>query len=281
MKVSEFAALLGQTLKSTFKIILLSKATRRIKVENATSAPLIILANGPSLRKTIDEHGQWLAEHTTLAVNFAANAPEFKMLRPRYYVLADPHFFKATSDPDVRRLLDNLASADWPMTIFIDRRYRKLFLSATSLPQNVDYRCFNGVGAEGFASFERTVYRTGLAMPRPRNVLIPSIMTALRLGYRTVYLCGADHSWMRDITVTSDNEVVSALSHFYMDTKTETTRTINEYKGYTLDQILFSLYTAFKSYHKIERFARRSGVEIINATQGSYIDAFRRAPLPS
>ncbi|MDE6369016.1 MAG: hypothetical protein K2K94_07245, partial [Muribaculaceae bacterium] len=215
-----------------------------------------------------------------LAVNFAANSPEFFDLKPKYYVLADPHFFRATDDENVKRLLENLSAATWPMRLFVDRRYRNAFANALNLPGNVTLEGFNAVGAEGFATFERAAYRSGLAMPRPRNVLIPSIMIGLKLGYRTIYICGADHSWMRDIAVTEDNVVVSGMTHFYKDSSSEVNRSRNEYRGYRLHQIINSYYIAFLSYHKIKHYADSIGARIINSTPGSYIDAFPREPLP-
>ena len=37
---------------------------------------------------------------------------------------------------------------------------------------------------------------------------------------------------------------------------------------------------AFRSYHRIENYARVKGVTIYNVTPGSYIDAFERRRLP-
>lgn len=277
---SDFFSSFGSTVKSTIKIALQSRPVSLSKADDAAKRPLIILANGPSLRQTIDEFGKRLCDYPTLAVNFAANSPEFFDLKPKYYVLADPHFFRATDDENVKRLLENLSAATWPMRLFVDRRYKKSFANALNLPENVKLEGFNAIGAEGFASFERIVYRTGLAMPRPRNVLIPSIMIGLMLGYRTIYICGADHSWMRDIAVTDDNIVVSGMTHFYKESSSEVNRSRNEYRGYRLHQIINSYYIAFLSYHKIKRYADSIGTRILNSTPGSYIDAFPRAPLP-
>lgn len=280
-RVSDLASSLCGTLKGAVKIALQSRPSGAItsRPENRNRA-LYILANGPSLRETIDRHASKLSEVDTLAVNFAANAPEFTVLRPKYYVLADPHFFNATSDVNVRKLLDNIASVSWPMTLFVDRRYRKRLNTVIKPGDNVIIETFNAVGIEGFSSFEKIVFKTGLAMPRPRNVLIPSIMIGLRLGYRTIYISGADHSWMRDLWVDDDNSVVSGMNHFYKDSEKEVKRTVSEYRSYRLHDIVYSYYIAFRSYHQIERYARSIGADIFNATRGSFIDAFRRSELP-
>lgn len=279
-KVSDIASGLGATAKSIVKIALQSRPAKIARAEDCESRPLIILANGPSLRQTLDRYGAQLVDYPTLAVNFAANSPEFFQLQPDYYVLADPHFFRDTDDENVRKLLDNLSAVTWAMRLFVDRRYKNGFSNALRLPSNVSLEGFNAVGAEGFGAFERLAYGSGLAMPRPRNVLIPAIMTGIRLGYKKIYICGADHSWMRDLAVTDDNVVVSGMSHYYKESSSEIKRAHTEYQGYRLHQIINSYYVAFLSYHKIRRYADSAGVKIINSTPGSFIDAFERGPLP-
>lgn len=119
----------------------------------------------------------------------------------------------------------------------------------------------------------------GMAMPRPRNVLIPSLMLAIAMGYAEIVVVGADHTWMQTLSVTDDNEVVSVQPHFYNDGKEEQARVRHEYRNYRLHQIVESFAVAFKSYHDIANFATSRGVSIINATPGSFIDAFPRGSL--
>lgn len=58
-----------------------------------TGKSIVIMGNGPSLRQTIDKDAIWLCSNDLMAVNFAANTPDFFNLRPGYYILADGHFF--------------------------------------------------------------------------------------------------------------------------------------------------------------------------------------------
>ena len=116
-------------------------------------------------------------------------------------------------------------------------------------------------------------------MPRPRNVLIPSIMLAIRSGYKRIGIAGADHSWSRSLSVTEDNEVVSVQPHFYAEDSREEDRVRHEYRGIRLHSIMESFAVAFRSYHVIADYARSKGVEIWNLTPGSFIDAFPRQDL--
>lgn len=234
------------------------------------------MGNGPSLADTIRDYGDKLSSYPSLAVNFAANTPEFQFLRPQYYVLADPHFFKANDNDTVNKLKHILNNIDWEMTLFLPCNVRKTELITN---RNITIEYFNPVGIEGFAWLENWAFRKGYGMPRPRNVLIPSIMIAMSLGYKEIYITGADHSWMKTILVNDRNEVISIQPHFYKEDEKEVQRIRTDYLRYPLHQIIYSFYVAFRSYFTIERYARHRGINIYNATPDSFIDAFARRSL--
>lgn len=270
---------LGKTLKGIVKITALSRHAS-IRPQHR-ERPLIILGNGPSLRDTINNDLDKLKAHDTMAVNFAAAAPEFFDIRPRYYIIVDPFFFSDEEHDKLSAMYKAMAAVDWHMTLIIPvgREDR--------LPKDVRYNAYidivtiNAIGVEGFMLFRSFAYGKRLAMPRPRNVLIPAIMSGIWLGYKDIYIVGADHSWMSTISVDDHNRVISVQPHFYKDSANEQTRVNTEYQGYKLHDIIHSFYTAFKSYHDIRDYATRRHIAITNSTPGSFIDAFPRAALPS
>ena len=243
---------------------------------------LIIMGNGPSLRDTIANHSETLKTTDTLAVNFAANADTYRELQPNLYVLADPHFFRKesdgqSSDPNVVRLWENISSTDWPMTLYVPCKAEVPEMIGKNAVITV--KRYNLTPGEGLRAPIHWLYRHGLAMPRPRNVLIASIMVGLREGYRDIAIVGADHTWSRDLWVDDRNRVISVQKHFYKDNDKEFERVAQEYAGYHLHDILNSLTIAFRSYHQIAAYADSIGAKIINCTPGSFIDAFPRAQL--
>ena len=261
---------LGKSAATVAKVCIRSR--RPSKAGKPQERELVILGNGPSLKQTIGEQGGFLTARDLLAVNFAANTPEFFALKPKHYVLADPHFFRgAQTDSNVARLWENLHRAADGMTLHVPCRERH-----NPLLKGLNVRFFNLTPGEGFRWLRHALYDAGLAMPRPRNVLIASIMVAVRLGYGKIYLAGADHSWSKTLDVDEQNRVVSVQPHFYSDGKEEHARVAAEYAGYRLHDILRSLCVAFESYHLIAPWARKRGVEILNITPGSMIDAFPR-----
>ncbi|MCM1076026.1 MAG: hypothetical protein NC411_01540 [Bacteroides sp.] len=279
--ISDFSSRLGSSIKSLIKVALQSRPS---KITQSTAAiagrPIIIMGNGPSLAKVIATNPEGLASSVTMALNFAANADEFEILRPDFYLMADPHFFQGhETDPNVAKLYSRLDTlVHWPMTLYVPVGHTARKLGITN--PNIMLETFNFTGAEGFRWLERSLYDHGLAMPRPRNVLVPAIMTAIRAGFKTIYLAGADHGWLTTLSVSDENEVVSIQPHFYKDNEDEKQRVTSVYRNVRLHEILLSFHLAFKSYHILEEYARRKGCTIYNSTPGSFIDAFPRRKLP-
>lgn len=273
--VSDNVILFGKSAKSIIKMLLQTRHTSIVKAKD-TSMPLIIMGNGPSLAETIKVHKDKLLSNPTLAVNFAANAPEFTEIKPSYYLLADPYFFSGSDAGNMKSLRSSLANVDWDMTLFVPVSCRKNLSKEIHGNSHITVETFNNVGIEGWRWLRNLSYRRGWGMPRPRNVLIPAIIIGIMLGYEEIYITGADHSWMSTISVNDRNEVISIQPHFYKEDNKEIERVNTEYLNYPLHDIIYSFYITFKSYHAINSYARQRGINIYNATPGSLIDAFPR-----
>lgn len=274
--IASFVRNLGSSAASLAKVALLSKGASGSS-NKGKQGELVILGNGPSLRKTIDEDFDWLISHDLMAVNFAALSPDFFRLRPRFYILADGHFFNSLhSDGNVRKLWENFGSISWEMTLLVPSRFKHLVKPLMMYTQDINLRFFNLTPVEGFKWLSHILFSAGLGMPRPRNVLIPAIMEGIRLGYSKIYLCGADHSWTKTLDVDEENFVVSIQPHFYEDNEEEYKRVRETYKGLRLHDVLGSMTVAFRSYWEIALYAKKRKVEILNASPGSMIDAFKR-----
>lgn len=267
-----------QSAASILKVIILSRSVDTAKKPDDGSE-IIIMGNGPSLRQTINSHLSLLQQKETMAVNFAANAPEFFSLRPSRYILADPHFFDGIkTDPNVARLWENLSKINWSMTLHIPAS-QKENIRSFKFADSIKIKYFNLTPIEGYKAISHLLMRKGLGMPRPRNVLIAAIMVAINSGYQKIWIVGADHTWSQTLSVDDQNRVLSVQPHFYADNAKELDRVAQEYAGYHLHDILGSLTIAFKSYFEIKDYAISRGVSIFNATPGSFIDAFPRKKL--
>lgn len=270
-----FATQSAMSLKSLVKIAV---SPHRASLPPAeTEKPLIVLGNGPSLADDIEKRGDYLASATTMTVNFAANSPEFQSLNTNYHILADPHFFKS-GDPNVDRLWRNLNKVRTPVTLLVPSGSNLAGLIDNAF---ISIARFPMTGASGgFLRLMHALYNSRLAMPRPRNVLIPALMCGIWLGFKEIYILGADHSWTRTLSVDDNNRVISIQPHFYREDGNEENRVAAVYANIKIHSILESFSIAFAAYHDIARYADANGVAIYNSTPGSFIDAFQRRPLP-
>lgn len=275
----KWSSALGQSVMSVVKVALLSRRPTPLPADTADE--LVILANGPSLNATVEQHADFLRGKGLMAVNFCADSPMFTRLRPQYYLIADPLFWIVDEKRD--RLFGALAGrTDWelhllmPAKALADRRWQEMIAAN----KNIRLHIYNTTPIEGFRGFAEWLYRRGMGVPRPHNVLIPAITQGLRMPFRKIYLAGADHSWLPEITVTDRNEVLMHQKHFY-DQCTSKAEGVKQENLNTarLHTILFHMYTAFKAYFTLRDYAASLGKQVINITPGSYIDAFERLNL--
>lgn len=269
---------LWQTFLSIVKIVLQSKFCTRLPESFSNNEELLILANGPSLNTTLTEKSHFVAGKTLLAVNFCVTSPLYEILRPEIYLIADPLFWIV---PEKRAQLfgELVRKTTWEMTLFIPMRAlkHKEWKPMLSKNEKINVVIYNTTPIEGFQWICNWAFKKGLGVPRPHNVLIPSIAIGLRLPFKKIYLAGADHSWLPEITVTDENVVLMHQKHFYDKDKSKAdTVTQENLNSARLHTILWHMHVAFKSYFVLESFAQKMKKEIVNITPGSYIDAFKR-----
>lgn len=272
-KIKSALGVFADSAASVLKVLLMSGKPSAASSEKKST--LIVMGNGPSLRDAIDNHKDALLANDLLSVNFAPLTQDFFSLKPKMHLLADGLFFQTEKQGNVEEMWAALRRIDWKMTLYVPVKQRRS-KDLMGLPENIEVKYFNLTPASGWKWLMKLFYGRGLAMPRPRNVLVPSLMTAIREGYSRILLTGADHSWSKTLWVTDNNRVVSVQPHFYQDNEKERDRVESLYKGIHLHQIYESFSIAFRSYFAVKDYADSCGVEILNATPGSFIDAFPR-----
>jgi hypothetical protein len=227
---------------------------------------LVILGNGPSLTPFLNDHLSFLENKNTLVVNFFARTQFFEIIRPSYYIIISPEYFLNEQKKEFAedRLITFQAIAEkttWPMQLVVPAlaRSRNAWKSLIASNPNIEIKYLNTTPVEGFMGICHKLFNRNLGMPRPHNVLIPSIFLAIQLKYKLVYLVGADHSWLPEIRVDDDNEVLLRQKHFY-DKQAEKEKSLRNqpiarpmYKGITtekrkLHEVLEKFYISIKSY---------------------------------
>jgi hypothetical protein len=272
-KIAAAVGSLWNALLSVGKTIFFSRwRTGDIRRIERLRDELVVLGNGPSLKTFLEEKSAFLAGKELMCVNYAVESPRFEELKPRYYIAVDPVVY---SPAEIDRVFGNLTrKTAWELHLFVPSRYRRMTAWRQALRENPHIRVHlvNITPVEGAEAICFPLYRARLGMPRPRNVLIPSLMCGLWMGYKTICTAGVEHTWHLQLWVDEQNRLMIDDRHFY-NADSENKRRHGQFR---MDTLFRSLYIVFASYHTIERFSRRLGARIYNITERSFIDAFER-----
>ena len=254
------------------------------------SRRVAILGNGPSLGEQLPrliERREW-EQTDVMAVNFFALGEEFEVVRPKFYVISDPMFFRAAGHSQrVEALYKALAErVDWPMTLYVQYYNPEHFDYAEASGHNPNIRIvrFHTTVFHGFRSVEFWCYRHGLGSGNFGTVVQNCEFIAMLLGYRTIDLYGVDHTLLEGLTVDDENRLCRIKSHYY-DSAPAVAEPIyvnatTPPRPYTMSSYLAETAELFRGHEVLRDFANEQGVRIINRTRGSMIDAYEREPLP-
>lgn len=280
---------LQNTLLSLIRIVFFSKFNGRSNKISADNESIVILGNGPSLNLSIELYKDKLIKRKTLAVNLMVCSPLFEELKPSYYTLLAPQFFKKDEEltdiyikNNIQLFTDLNNKTQWEMVLFVPAIFKSSDRLKKLLSENkfIQIQYFNVTPIEGFHSFCDWCFSKGIGMPRPHNVLIPAIMNSVQVGFKEIYILGADHSWLKEITVDENNVALVNQKHFYDENESRPEK-MQDYikRPRHLHEIIHKFYLSFKGYWEIKRFAEKRNISIYNSSEFSMIDAFERRKL--
>jgi hypothetical protein len=258
---------------------------RGLSINRKSLQTLFILSNGPSLELSIEKYKDKLNNLDLLGLNMFAIDPYYILLRPKYYVVVSPDMWEDNSDIRLLEKRKRLWKAintntSWSMDLYLPSEAKNNSAWKKYLTNDlISIRYFNRTPIEGFRFFKNILFRYGLGMPRPHNVLIPSLMIGINMGYNIIVLLGADHSWLPELSVNDNNEVLVCQKHFY-DQNTAKPAVMGKRGGTRkLHEILHKWQLSFQAYFEINEYAKSQKTKIYNATPNSFIDAFERIDL--
>ena len=108
-----------------------------------------------------------------------------------------------------------------------------------------------------------------MGIPSTRNVLIPAIQLMINIGYKELYLYGAEFSWTKTIDVDpKNNKVFMNDRHFYNK------EDIHYYEKGWYKWYLEAIIDMLGGMDQLTKYALSRKVRIINRTKGSFVDAF-------
>ncbi|NNE27747.1 MAG: hypothetical protein HKN09_12955 [Saprospiraceae bacterium] len=282
INIQELVQRLGSGLLSILKIIFMSGLPNKFQKWKDDGKTIVILGTGPSLRQTLDNHFATLQGVPTMGLNHFAEKDTFDQIKPAYYMIGAPEIWEeglnAYYTEKSIRLFEALRDkVHWPFQLFVGRAAKKSSrLEIIRSNNNIKVVFYNRTPAEGPDLIKHSIFNSKLGMPRPHNVLIPSIMVSFWMGFQKMILVGADHSWHESIRIEDSNTILLDQKHYY-DTK-ENWRPMG-WKGQRdrkLHEIFHKWMLSFKGYFEIVDYAQKQNFEVLNASEKSYIDAFPR-----
>lgn len=227
--------------------------------EKKTNDKCLIIGNGPSLKKHNLLH---LNNYDSIVVNHAYRVPDIIKINPTFWMLADPLFW-IKSDLLLK-----------PIYNFINtnKLSSSLIMNANALcylkPESVDmefsyfYDMSLGLVEDEIISCDFSSLMQSCA----QNVLCPSILLALYLGYKKIYLAGFDHSWW----AFSEQDILNnkMIPHIYNHSAIDERMTCESYEKLGYEGLQQTIARQRLEYKAINKFAKNRGVDILNISSG-------------
>lgn len=252
----------------------------------APKPSVVILGNGPSLAEDLPRliaRGEHTAKDI-MAVNYFALDERFTTVRPAYYVLSDPMFFRDSVCRDrVAELYRTLAEkVTWPMNLYVQYYNPEGFDYRAALPNsNIRIVRFHTQMYRGFRSLEFWLFRRGLGSANFGTVVQVGEYVALLLGYKRIELYGVDHTLLDGLCVDDGNRLCRIDRHYYDGAEAAAPQPIYKkvpHVPYTMAEYLAEVAELFRGHEVLRDYAAALGARIVNRTRGSMIDAYERNP---
>ena len=246
-------------------------------------APTIaILGNGPALADELPRLLEHREGRDFLAVNFFALDERFGELRPAYYVLSDPMFFRDSAERDrvaelYRALNERVA---WPMHLYVQYYNPERFDYRAALPNPyIRIVPFHTQLFRGFRRLQFRLFRRGLGSANFGTVVQVGEYVALLLGYKRLELYGVDHTLLDGLCVDRENRLCRTVRHYYDGTPAAPQPICQKVppRPYTMSLYLAEVAELFRGHEVLRDYAASLGARIVNCTRGSMIDAYERA----
>jgi hypothetical protein len=253
----------------------------------ADNIEIHILGNGPSLKDTLEHHKvKFFASKICMCVNDIAITDLYEEIKPKYYLLLDPAYWEDDVHESLVELREKLYSAinsktSWNVDLILPVTASGAYDWTSRFTNNkyIKIHFFHTIPATGFKTVKFNYYKYNLGMPAAQNVLVAAIFLSINIGYKSIFLHGADHSWHEDLVVNDDNIVCIKYRHCYDEAEVELTPFLKGDKigsTWKMGELFMALGRVFNGYQEIAEYASYRNVKIYNASKVSCIDTFTR-----
>lgn len=255
------------------------------QLKSAQFNECVVIGNGPSFKETLGNISFFSGKKTVCVSEFAMSE-YFPVIKPDFYVFFDTSYWDKNTSSEFCSLIEKdfkviKEKVSWPMTIIMPlcARQWNRFIDLPKWNRNIKLCYINPTTVNCSKSLRNFLYSKNLAMPRAQTVLIGALFLALNLGFKKVFLVGADHSWHENIHLGEDNTLYMKNEHFYFEKNLSLTPLFLDPQctEKTKVHVFFNaLSRAFEAHQQLAEYAKFIGAEIWNASKKTYIDAYER-----
>jgi|SRR5215475_7815866 len=221
-----------------------------------------VIATGPSL-KTQDITP--LGDEITFVMSGFWKHAATEVWQPTYYCISDPLYFDG-SEP-MRNFFNSLTARCQNSTFLVPLSARHVIKEQHLLPEERTYPVAFGSDLE-----QRQIRELNLAksIPPPMTVSQFCLMAAIYMGCSPIYLLGFDHDWLSHR---------STHRHFYdgLGGLEAHPQVRPELKDHSYKEVMECALVIWRGYEALLNLVRRKGIQILDATNGGFLDVFELA----
>jgi hypothetical protein len=247
------------------------------------SGVVAVLANGPSLKEKLNDLvlSSYQEYSDYIVLNYFALDENFFLLKPKYYCLADPMFFQTSHrEIDVKRLYSILENkVDWDMILYVPVHLYNKFIKYSEIKNKYLYVIkVNTLPYKGFEGLRYFFYKKGFSAPEVQTVANLAIYVGLNSGFEQLDLYGVDHTFFESLCVNGDNQLCNKQLHFYGSEEAVLKPIIRNDNDavFKVSDYLYAVMNMFRSHDFLAKYSEYLGVEVINCTENSMIDSYKR-----
>lgn len=266
---------------SLIKVLIFSKYNAQIPIFNGNDH-IFAIANGPSFKDDYLSHKRIFLDSDCIVANNFALSEYFFEIKPKFYVFFDAFMWASKGENEKRTLEILKNNVHWKMFLFLPN-YAKKDIVNLELEQNTNLKIiyYNYNFFRGFHQVGHWLMKKNLASVRSSTVTAISIFLSVNMGFKRIFLTGADQRWHENVDVDEKNILYTKVVHFYdQKEKIEWVPFYKEgkkEKGLNTVSDFFNIqYKTFKSYEDIAEYANYRKVKIINTGLKSFVDSFEK-----
>lgn len=217
------------------------------KIPKSNSNTCFILGNGPSIK---DVDIKLITNYDAFTVNYFHKSEQSSLLNSKYHIFVDELFYEGEGLEYTKNLIQSKKELSFFVRHHAYNKFSEFFDR-----DNIFYMYQKKVQVGKKINCDITKNSDACI-----NVLISAIEIAIFLGYKKIYLLGCDYN-----SYCSNTD-----SHFYKDNTVKKINIGDELRYYAL---------AHKHLYALQDYSEEKGINIINLTKNSLIDAFEKKSL--